>query len=252
MMPEPAVPCICPGVAVAQRVCRYRRRSGASGRPGTASAGAGADRIREKRRVMKGLRRISGVIVGTACVAVLSGGAAAAETFTATGTVKTAGGATATAPITVTVDRTMTQAEVDGLTAAFKAGGAAGLRKALAVWRRPVRSRWPAARRRRRGSPSSDPRTRDGSSPSSPTRRSFTSAPVFRVRSRRKAMTSPSWISKSRRGGGGSGTLTPAARLGLKGGAFVVDGLFLGAGAADRRRGEEVGQACSWQILSLT
>jgi hypothetical protein len=54
-----------------------------------------------------------------------------AETFTATATVKTAAGATATAPVTIVVDRKMTQAEADKLLAAFKSGGAAALRKAL-------------------------------------------------------------------------------------------------------------------------
>jgi len=53
------------------------------------------------------------------------------ETFTATATVQTAGGAAATAPVTITVARTMPQAEADKLAAAFKSGGAAGLRKAL-------------------------------------------------------------------------------------------------------------------------
>lgn len=54
-----------------------------------------------------------------------------AETFTATATVKTAGGASATAPVTITVDRKMSQSEADSLVGAFKAGGAAALRKAL-------------------------------------------------------------------------------------------------------------------------
>jgi hypothetical protein len=53
------------------------------------------------------------------------------ETFTATATVKTAGGASATAPVRISVDRTMAQAEADGLVSAFKSGGVAGLRKAL-------------------------------------------------------------------------------------------------------------------------
>jgi hypothetical protein len=53
------------------------------------------------------------------------------ETFTATATVKTAGGASATAPVTISVDRTMPQAEADGLATAFKSGGVSGLRKAL-------------------------------------------------------------------------------------------------------------------------
>ena len=54
------------------------------------------------------------------------------ETFKATATVKTASAATTTAPVTITVDRKMTEKEADALKAAFTAGGAAALRKALA------------------------------------------------------------------------------------------------------------------------
>ena len=54
------------------------------------------------------------------------------ETFSATATVKTAGGASVSAPVTITVDRKMPQSEADKFTAAFKTGGVAGLRKALA------------------------------------------------------------------------------------------------------------------------
>src|SRR5215203_5799506 len=56
---------------------------------------------------------------------------AAAEVFTATATVKTAGGKSGSAPITVTIDRTMAKDEASALVAAFKSGGAAALRKAL-------------------------------------------------------------------------------------------------------------------------
>jgi hypothetical protein len=62
---------------------------------------------------------------------VLLRGQGAAEGFTATATVKTAGGASASAPVTVTIDRKMSQREAETLTAAFKTGGAAALRKAL-------------------------------------------------------------------------------------------------------------------------
>lgn len=55
-----------------------------------------------------------------------------AETFTATATVKTAAAATATAPVTIVIDRKMPQPEADKLVEAFKSGGPAGLRKALA------------------------------------------------------------------------------------------------------------------------
>jgi hypothetical protein len=71
------------------------------------------------------------VAVSLAC-ATLAQAQAGAESFTATATVKTAGGAKATAPVTITIDRTMPEAEADKLVAAFKSGGAAGLRKALA------------------------------------------------------------------------------------------------------------------------
>jgi hypothetical protein len=54
-----------------------------------------------------------------------------AETFTGTATVKTAGGATASAPITIVIDRKMSQSEADRFTGLFKTGGAAALRKAL-------------------------------------------------------------------------------------------------------------------------
>jgi hypothetical protein len=54
------------------------------------------------------------------------------ETLTATATVKAASGATASAPVTIVISRTMPPEEADKLVAALKTGGAAGLRKALA------------------------------------------------------------------------------------------------------------------------
>ncbi len=59
-------------------------------------------------------------------------GQAAAEVFTATAAVKGVGGAAASAPVTITIDRKMSQGEADSVVAAFKTGGAAALRKALA------------------------------------------------------------------------------------------------------------------------
>ena len=56
----------------------------------------------------------------------------AAEVFTATAAVKSAGGASASAPVTITVDRKMSSKEAESLVAAFKTGGAAALRKGLA------------------------------------------------------------------------------------------------------------------------
>jgi hypothetical protein len=64
-------------------------------------------------------------------LAVAPGYAQTTETFTATAAVKTAGAATASAPVTVVVDRKMPQAEADRLIGAFKAGGPSALRKAL-------------------------------------------------------------------------------------------------------------------------
>ena len=54
-----------------------------------------------------------------------------AETFTATATIKTGGGATASAPVTIVVDRKVSSAEADRVTAAFTQGGASELHKAL-------------------------------------------------------------------------------------------------------------------------
>lgn len=54
-----------------------------------------------------------------------------AETFSATATVKTAGAATATAPVTIVIERKMSQTEADNLVSAFRTGGAPALRKAL-------------------------------------------------------------------------------------------------------------------------
>jgi hypothetical protein len=53
------------------------------------------------------------------------------EIFKATASIKTAGGVAATAPVTITVDRKMTRAQADGLIETFKTGGADALRKAL-------------------------------------------------------------------------------------------------------------------------
>lgn len=74
----------------------------------------------------------AGIALTTFLVAASAAYAQGPETFTATAAVKTAGAAAATAPVTIVVDRKMSQAEADKFTAAFKSGGAAALRKALA------------------------------------------------------------------------------------------------------------------------
>ena len=58
-------------------------------------------------------------------------GQGAAEVFSATAAVKSAGGASSSAPVTVTIDRKMSQSEAESLVAEFKAGGADALRKKL-------------------------------------------------------------------------------------------------------------------------
>ena len=76
---------------------------------------------------------LGGLVCTTVLIAAsaLFAQSAAGEKFTATASVKGAGGAEATAPVTVTVNHKMSQAEADKLVAAFKSGGAAGFRKAL-------------------------------------------------------------------------------------------------------------------------
>jgi hypothetical protein len=74
--------------------------------------------------------RISGLALAVALTAAVPA-RAQSETYSATASIKTAGGAAATAPVTIVVDRKMSQAETDKFLAAFKSGGAAALRKAL-------------------------------------------------------------------------------------------------------------------------
>jgi hypothetical protein len=75
--------------------------------------------------------RTCGLALAVAAAAVVPAHAQP-ETYTATASVKTAGGAAATAPVTIVVDRKMPQAEADKFLAAFKSGGTAALRKAMA------------------------------------------------------------------------------------------------------------------------
>ena len=78
------------------------------------------------------LQTVAGVFAWTVLAAASAAhGQAGPETFTATARVKSAGGLTASTPVTIVVDRTMSPAEADTLVAAFKTGGTAALRKAL-------------------------------------------------------------------------------------------------------------------------
>jgi hypothetical protein len=158
-----------------------------------------------------------------ACIVTLAAADVFAETFTATATVKTAGAATATAPVTVTVDRIMTQAEADKLLEAFKAGGAAGLHKAL----KGVKPTGSIAL---------------GGGAAVPTRLAVerqtdkgrmitmvTDAPILHMgKGLPDAKPTEGYdfavLDLEIAAGGGSGTLTRAAKVTVKGGAFVVEG----------------------------
>ena len=74
---------------------------------------------------------VSGLIVGLALTAQLH----AAETITATAQMKTAGGATASAPLTVTLDRLSTETEREQVMTALKKGGSAPVRALLEKWK---------------------------------------------------------------------------------------------------------------------
>lgn len=75
---------------------------------------------------------LAGTLSWTVMIAASLAFGQGAETLSGTAAVKTAGGASASSPVTITVARKTPQAEADTLKAAFTSGGAAGLRKALA------------------------------------------------------------------------------------------------------------------------
>jgi len=170
---------------------------------------------------------VRGVVVGMAwVVATMSapGAAAAAETFTGTATVKTAGGATATAPVTVTVDRTMAQPEADKLAAAFKTGGAAGLRKALEGVA-PTGSVQVGGGAKARARITIERATDKGRLITIVTDTAILHLGAGLPDAAKKEGYDFAVLDlEVPAGGSGSGTLTPAARLAIKGGAFVVEG----------------------------
>jgi hypothetical protein len=164
---------------------------------------------------------------GALCLAMAATavGAAAqtAETFTATAAVKTAGAAAASAPVTVVVERKMPQAEADKLLAAFKSGGAAGLRKALTGVK-----------------PTGSIKIGDGAA--TPTRltieRTTDKGRLLTIAADQPILHLGAGVpgAKPKEGydfaildievdasGNGSGTLAPAARVTVKQGVFVVD-----------------------------
>jgi hypothetical protein len=170
-------------------------------------------------------KKLSGVLAWMALTVVVSTAYSQGrgETFTASAAVKTAGKASASAPVTITIDRMMSQSEADTLVAALTKGGASGLRKAL-VGVPPTGS------------------VRLGAGPSTPTRVTIerptetgrlltivTDQPILFL-----GAGAPS--AKPKAGydfailhievdakGSGSGTFAPAATLTVKQGALVVD-----------------------------
>ena len=74
-----------------------------------------------------------------------------AETFTATATVKTAGGATATTPVTIVVDRKMAQSEADRLRRPSRRAGRPRCARRSWAFRPPAPCESAPGRRRHRG-----------------------------------------------------------------------------------------------------
>jgi hypothetical protein len=170
------------------------------------------------------------IAIGGVLSLVISGGAIAsaraqtgAETFTATASVKTAADAAAKAPVTIVVSHKMSQKEADSLTAAFKTGGASALRKALT------------------GVPATGS-VQLGGGTATPTRMTLERATekgrLLTMVTDRPILFLGAGVpgAKAKEGydfaiidievnadGSGAGTLSPAAKITLKQGAFVVD-----------------------------
>jgi len=160
-----------------------------------------------------------------ACLAVASiaYAQAGAETFTATATVKTAGNATATAPVTITITRKMSESETEKIRAAFTSGGLTGLRNALS------------------GVPPTGS-VKIGNAAPTPARitmeRATDKGRLLTVVTDQPLLFVGAGVpgAKPKAGydfavvdievdakGSGSGTISPAAKVGLKQGAFVVE-----------------------------
>ena len=144
------------------------------------------------------------------------------ETVVATATVKTAAGATASAPLTLSIDRKQTDAEAAKLADAFRKGGAAALRKALD------------------GVPPTGT-IKVGDGPSVPTRitieRTTDKGRLLTVVADKPVLFLGSGVPGAKakegydfavldlelQGAGGTGTFAPAARIAVKQGAFIVE-----------------------------
>jgi hypothetical protein len=171
------------------------------------------------------LRDIVSTVVlftGVAAAAPCARAQEVAETFTATATVKAAGGATASTPVTIVVDRKMSQGEADRLRAAFTADGVAGLRKAL-VGVPPTGSVQLGA-----GAHTAARLTLERPTPNGRLLTIVTDKPILYLGAGVPGTKSKSGYDfaivdlEVDATGRGTGTLSPAAKVVLKEGAFVV------------------------------
>jgi hypothetical protein len=173
------------------------------------------------------LRQTATIGVLAAAIALASVPAVSAqsspETFTGTATIKTAGSAAASAPITIIIKRKLSQSEADSLTAAFKAGGAPALRKALAAVP-PT-----GTVRLGQGEPTSTRLTLERPTDKGRLLTIVTDQPLlFLGAGMPKAKAKEGYEFgiidiEVDAAGSGSGTLAPAAKVSVRQGAFVVD-----------------------------
>lgn len=156
----------------------------------------------------------------TAMVAVPAGDGA--ETFTATATVKAAGGGTANAPVTIVIERKTPEGEADRLKAAFTVGGVSGLRKALEGVAPTGSIRLGA------GTQTATRLTLERPTDKGRLLTIVTDAPILFLGAGVPAAQAKDGYDfaiidiEVNAAGTGSGTLSPAAKVALKQGAFVV------------------------------
>ena len=171
-------------------------------------------------------RRRMAIAGWVALVVVAAAGAVAqtaSETYRATATVSTAGGATATAPVTIVVARTTSADEARALTEAFTTGGESALRQALAG--RPATGTVQIGK----GAPATARITLDRTTDKGRLLTIVTDKPILFL-----GGGLPDAKAKEGYGfavldievdakGNGTGTLAPAAKVKVVQGAFVVD-----------------------------
>jgi len=148
---------------------------------------------------------------------------AGSEVLTATAAIKTAAGASATVPVTITIDRKTSQSEADALITAFKAGGAAAVRKGL-VGKAATGSIQIGA-----GTPTPTRLTMERTTPDGRLLTILTDQPVLFVGAGLPGAQPKTGFDFAvidlviDAKGNGSGTLAPAAKIKMNEGAFVVE-----------------------------